>query len=110
VRARTTPGTVLLTVEAPRPHGGDTIVLASDGRTCEHVDPRRTYGRIVIPGALGPMVFQLRDGRLSVVEASCRHALCRKMGARASGRILCAPNRVVATLPGSQARLDAWTG
>ena len=87
------------------------VVFEHDGQVCDQIPLHDNFARIEMPGLLGPTVFTLQDGRLSVVTSSCRHQLCKKMGARAGGRIICAPNRLVATLPRPASMgLDAVTG
>ena len=111
LRARPQPGAVLVSVEPRRATPGDVVTFEYDGQVYDQVSLHRAFDRIEMPGLLGPTVFALREGQLSVLTSSCRHQLCKKMGARASGRIICAPNRLVATLPRSASmRLDAVTG
>lgn len=109
VRRRSRPGRFLLTLE-PAPATDDAATFSYDGRIVDRVRLDRNYDRIEMPGVMGPTVFRLHDGHLSVVTSSCRHELCRKMGTRASGKIICAPNRLVATLPGRPGLIDAVTG
>lgn len=81
-----------------------------NGRTVEQVDLSRDYKNIVIAGTQGNTTFQVVNGQLSVVNSSCRHHLCQKMGARKSGRIICAPNKLVASVSGIRQDLDGVTG
>ncbi len=110
MRARKTPGHVLLAIEPEAPAAGAAVVFECDGVVVEQIALDKNYRRIELPGALGQTVFQLRDGRLSVTEASCRHQLCRKMSGHTAGKIICAPNRLVATITGSPVGVDAVTG
>ena len=111
LRARAQPGTMLLSVEPRQETPRDVVVFEHDGQVYDQIPLHHTFARIEMPGVLGPTVFTLQEGRLSVVASSCRHQLCKKMGARAGGRIICAPNRLVATLPRpASVRWDAVTG
>lgn len=110
LRRRREPGRFLLTVEPARPAGEGVVRFEVDGVLHDQVGLDRDYRRIEVPGAMGTTVFRVEKGRVSVVEASCRHALCRKTGPCASGRIVCAPNRLVATLPAASSLIDAVTG
>ena len=55
-------------------------------------------------------VFEIKDGRLSVSYTDCPNRQCQKMGSVGSsgGSIICAPNRVSATVEGGG--IDAFTG
>jgi hypothetical protein len=55
-------------------------------------------------------VFAVDDGQVRVRSSSCRHELCRNCGKVSSGRIVCAPNRLVATVAGVRSPYDAITG
>ncbi len=111
LRARPHPGTALVTVEPRQAAPHDEVVFEYDGRVYDRVSLHRSYARIEMPGRLGPTVFRLHDGQLSVVTSSCRHQLCKKMSGQATGRIICAPNRLVATLPRpALPGIDAITG
>lgn len=111
LRARPQPGAFLVTLTSRPSVPGDAVVFEVDGRVYDQVPLDRSFGRIVVPGAQGPTTFELRDGRLSVVSSSCRHQLCKKMGPRTDGALVCAPNRLVATLPPPAPSLfDAVTG
>ena len=111
LRARTQPGSALVSVEPRREMPRDVVVFEYDGQVYDEVSLHRAFDRIEMPGLLGPTVFALHEGQLSVLTSSCRHQLCKKMGARTGGRIICAPNRLVATLPRpASLGLDAMTG
>ncbi|MFQ5568442.1 MAG: NusG domain II-containing protein [Rhodothermales bacterium] len=110
LRSRPQPGHVLLTVEPKRRHRDDEVTFEQNGKLYERVSLRRNYRSIEMPGTMGTTVFRLQDSHLSVVASSCRHQLCKKMNARAAGKIICAPNKLVATLPGRAGLVDALTG
>lgn len=88
----------------------NTARFEVDGHVVEQVDLATDYSNIVIPGVQGETTFRVRNGRLSVVTSSCRHHLCQKMGARWQGRIICAPNKLVASVSGGRSTLDGITG
>ena len=88
----------------------EQVVFNVGGGVVESIDRASTYDRIVIPGAHGDTVFRLRNGLLTVVSSSCRHELCKKCGSVGSGRIICAPNRLVATIGDPFADIDTVTG
>ncbi len=111
LRARAQPGALFVSIEPRRDTPRDVVVFEYDGQVYDQIPLHRSFDRIEMPGLMGPTVFALREGRLSVVTSSCRHQLCKKIGARAGGRIICAPNRLVATLPRpASIGLDAVTG
>jgi hypothetical protein len=110
MRGRQSPAHTLLAIEPHAADLGGDILFEVDGVAVERIPVDQKYSRIEIAGVQGRNVFRLEGGRLSVVDTSCRHELCRRMGAQSSGRIICAPNRLVATLPGRAPLIDAITG
>jgi hypothetical protein len=110
VRRRPGDAHRIIAIERASPSSAGVVCFEVDGVTREVVPVDKCYRRIDITGVAGNTAFRLDDGRLSVVEASCRHALCRKMRGQTSGRIICAPNRLVATLPRPQVLIDAVSG
>lgn len=110
LRARPRRGHVLLAIEPTPPRPADVVTFEHDGVVIDRISLRKNYTHIDVPGEQGPTVFRLREGKLWVVASSCRHELCKKMGARATGAFICAPNRLVATLPSTPGVMDAITG
>ncbi|NNE45731.1 MAG: hypothetical protein HKN37_03635 [Rhodothermales bacterium] len=110
LRSRRSPGTALVSVEPRAESSSSHVVFEYDGRIVDTVRRDRAFENITVRGAQGDTVFSLSDGQLTVVRSSCRHELCMRSGAVRSGRIICAPNRVVATLGHSGSALDAITG
>lgn len=94
------PATHLVSVEPDLPvHERDPnrIIFEVDGRVVESVDRNAEYQRIDISGTQGITSFSVGNG-LRVLSSSCRHKLCMRCGGVRSGRIICAPNRLVATI------------
>ena len=110
LRSRKTSGQYLVTVEKRRPRAESAITLEVNGQTVDQISPEKNYSQIVVRGELGKVVFKLQDSRLSVVETSCRNTTCKKIGAIRFGRIICAPNKLVATINTSCAGVDGITG
>lgn len=110
LRRRGEPARYLLIVEPREQETTSAIVIEQDGVLREVIDPKKPYRRIDVGGPCGRTTFRLHDGRLSVVEASCRHRNCRNVGEVSLGRIVCAPNRLVATLPHAKAAYDFLAG
>lgn len=110
LRKRTARGHTLVHIANRGKQRKNTVRFEVNGRIVEQVNISIDYNSIVIPGAQGETTFRVQDGRLSVVTSSCRHQLCQKMGARRYGRIICAPNKLVASVSGSQNTLDGITG
>ncbi|MBT8399648.1 MAG: NusG domain II-containing protein [Rhodothermia bacterium] len=108
------PATHLVSLEPAhesRRRDPDRVVFEVDGRIVESIDRNGEYNRITIAGAAGDTVFSLRKGDLRVVSSSCRHKLCMRCGTVRSGRIICAPNRLLASVgDGYPAGLDTITG
>jgi hypothetical protein len=110
VRERPGHGHRLIAIEQGRRAPGDLVRFEVNGVVQDQVALDRNYARIAIAGAAGRTVFRLENRELTVIEASCRHELCRKVRAQGTGRIICAPNRLVATLPPGAGGVDAITG
>ena len=110
LRGATAPGRFIVGVQSARSRDDDRVTFRCDGRIIESLDTRSTYRKIRIPGTQGDTVFALEEGRLTVLTSSCRHELCRKSGPVSTGRIVCAPNRVVASVGKQSAGVDAITG
>ncbi len=110
LRSRSAPGTRLVTIEPhPVPRSRE-VRFEQAGQVVEYIDLSKSYREIVIRGTQGPTVFSLDEGRLRVVRSSCRHELCKRSGAIGSGRLVCVPNRLVASVDGSSYLYDAITG
>jgi hypothetical protein len=111
LRRRADPATFLLQVDVgPEASGPNVLTIEQNGVVRDLIDVSRSYRSIEVPGADGATTLRLQDGSLSVVKASCRHENCRKMGARRHGSLICAPNRLVATMPGRITLFDVTTG
>jgi hypothetical protein len=111
VRAHKRMGGTLLTLEERSAQPFETVEFRVDGRLVERVSLKNNYRHIEIDGPSGSSVFGVTDGSVRVERSSCRRELCKNCGAIESGRIVCAPNRLVATVNGRKAALlDAVTG
>jgi len=79
---------------APEP--GSAVLRGPGGVTVVDLDEP---GRYVVPGRVGTVVFEVRDGALRAVESECPDHICVRSGAVAAGRpVVCAPNGVSAAL------------
>lgn len=110
LRSKRTPGTRLVTIDQGPREKSHRVYFEHDGQIVESVDRRKSYQRIVVPGTQGSTEFSLMEGKLRVIRSSCRHELCRRSGSIRSGRIVCVPNRLVASIDGSARMFDAITG
>jgi len=111
LRERRAPANFLLSLQQPLDRSGE-LIIESDGRIVDSVNLARDYRSIVVQGPCGPTEFSIGRGLVSVERSSCRHKNCEKMGGLRSGRIICAPNRLVAHVAGGRAGapLDALSG
>ena len=109
LRTRREPATMLMSVTGQPQTEDAMVVIARDGVVWDRLDGRRHYDRIEVPVAQGTAVLRLSDRHLTMVEAPCRHKLCQKMSAGGAGRIICAPNRLMATAS-FMAATDGLTG
>lgn len=82
------------------------LALSHDAATVQFTGPAGATtvsldepGRYEVDGAQGSVVFEVADGRVRAVCAECPDLICVESGAAAPGRpIVCAPNRVAATI------------
>jgi hypothetical protein len=109
LRGRKHPGTILITLEEA-PVQGKEVVFQNNGKIVESISLNRNYQCIDIPGELGNTRFRINNRRIRVVHSSCKYHLCEKMGEIEQGKIICAPNRIIASIPESVSRYDALTG
>jgi len=109
LRRSPAPATHMLSIE-PKTVDPGSIVFECDGHIIESINPANSYERIVIAGTHGDTVFKLSDRALSVVSSSCRHELCKATGSIRSGKIICAPNRLIATIGKQGSIVDGISG
>ncbi len=110
LRARRSTGKHLIKIETPRFDQNDLVLFEVNGEIVEQVSLQNNYRQIAIAGKNGSTSFELKDGCLSVTQASCRHEVCKKIGPIYSGRIICAPNKLVATINPAHRLFDGITG
>jgi len=109
--ARKSTGEHLIKIETPRFVQNDLVLFEVNGEIVEQVSLQNNYRQIAIAGKNSGTSFELKEGYLSVTQASCRHEVCKKIGPTYSGRIICAPNKLVATVNPAHRRLfDGITG
>lgn len=109
LRSRESAGAYFVELEPKSSSSQGSVTFTVDGNIIEQIDLRSEYENIVIPGTQGDTGFSLKSGRLSVTYSACRHSVCEDMGSIQSGRIVCAPNKLVAAIDG-HAGLDGLTG
>jgi hypothetical protein len=99
LRGRREPGNSIVSVESSADADG-YLVIESEGRVVERIDLMGTFDDISVVGPVGRTTFRLANGVVSIEKASCRHQNCLRMGGIQAGRIICAPNRLVARVGG----------
>ena len=109
LRSRKHRGTTLITLEEAALQGQE-VIFENNGKIVESIPLSKNYHCIDIPGELGNTQFRIKNGGISVVHSSCKHRLCEKMGEIHRGKIVCAPNRIIASVPEPMSRYDAITG
>jgi hypothetical protein len=90
---------------------GTVAIVRVDGQVVATVDlTSRKPQTLHITGALGPLVI-LADGKgsIRVTESTCTDRICvHTIPARSPGdQIICVPNRMVITIEGAGAGIDA---
>lgn len=109
LKSRTHPGTTLITLEEA-PLQRQEVIFQNNGKIVESIPLSRNYQCVDIPGRLGNTQFRISNGGISVVHSSCKNRLCEKIGEIYRGKIVCAPNQIVASMPEQLSRYDAVTG
>jgi hypothetical protein len=109
MRRRKANGHVLVTLDFGSRRNSNFVEIEIDGEIIERIPAQRNYSDITIDGEHGATVFQLHNRILSVTQAGCRHKVCKKMGNITAGKIVCAPNKLVATINGSESGVDSIT-
>ena len=97
-RSRKTQGHFLVSIEEYQMKVKNLITFECNGQVIDKISRKKDYEKIEIRGERGKTIFKYQNGNLSVVETSCRNELCKKIGGIQSGRIICAPNKLVATV------------
>lgn len=94
-------------VSAP---AGETVVFRRDGQVVAEAALSED-GQITIEGEY-TNVFEIKNGRVLVIDTDCPNRQCEKTGAisSAGASIVCAPNHTSATVEGGEADVDAVTG
>ena len=59
-------------------------------------------------GPLGTTVIEIRDGKARVISSPCRNGICMEAGW--SSTLCCLPNRIIATVSGTEEDIDAISG
>jgi hypothetical protein len=59
-------------------------------------------------GKVGKFKVQVKNGKIGVVETSCKEKICKRMGfiQKAGSEIICVPNRIVIRIKG-ESKVDA---
>ena len=109
LRSRKRPATALIALEPETDVRKESIIIKSNGQIVDVLEVSRNYADIIVPGQLGKTHLSLQDGTISVTRASCKHKLCQKQGAISEGHLICAPNRLVVSLP-RPSKFDALIG
>lgn len=109
MRKRYENGDFLVTVDFQNRRNSNFVEIEIDGEIVERIPAQRDYSDIKIEGEYGETVFRLNNRILSVTQAGCRHEVCKKMGNISAGKIVCAPNKLVATINGANPDVDSIT-
>jgi hypothetical protein len=86
----------------PVTQAADHAVVEVDGALHGHLDLAKDTAPILVDGIGGHVRLQVTRGVVSIVEASCRHKTCMRMGSasEAGDELLCIPARVRVLIPG----------
>ncbi len=108
LRQRKRPGYTLVLIRSAEEEPDNGVEIRVEGALFARLEKTHNYDRIEVPGPVGKTVLRYRDGKMQVIESSCRHRLCEKMGPMVQGKLICAPNRLLVTL--APTLLDAVVG
>ena len=104
---------VLFFALIPREQQGLTVQVTRDGETLlsRSLTELSEPVEIAMEGEY-PLVLELSENGVRVVETTCPGEDCRHMGTitKAGQQIVCLPNRLIVTLQGDERSFDAMTG
>jgi hypothetical protein len=94
----------------PAGHGAHTARIIHKGQVLLDLD-LKTDQRVTISGERGPVIVEVKNHAIRIIESDCQNHFCVKSGAISKHNqiIVCVPNRIVIRIldkPG----LDAITG
>lgn len=90
--------------------GATTVTIAADGRTYGTYDLSKDQTITVEQkGTHRHNVVKIQDGSILMEESSCANQVCVNQGSisRSNQTIVCLPNKVVVTISGGDAEMDA---
>ena len=91
---------------------GAYAVVSVDNKEIARIRLKDEDRRFDIMSDVGPVVVELKSGRLHMLEASSPNNICMKMGwiDHSGGMIVCAPGKVLILVAGEEiSELDALT-
>ncbi len=97
---------ILLVSRANAGEKGSIAVVEVGGREVRRftLGPGQASRRFTVEGTQGTSTFEIKDGRVRMVESACRDKVCIGMGwVDTAGRaIVCLPNRVTIRITGGR--------
>ena len=81
---------ILLTVRVKR-SGGATITVTADGKAYSY--SLKKDGTYSVPGAIGETVFEIKNGKVRIVDSPCPGKNCVNQGTALP--LVCLPNKVI---------------
>lgn len=101
---------IVLVSRASAGEKGSLAIVEVNGKEIRRLELSngQPYRTLTVQGALGPSTVAAEDGRVWMIESTCRDKLCIGMGAiESSGQsIVCLPNRVVVRVTGNRSPSD----
>lgn len=77
-----------------RPQKGSVISVSADGRKYEY--SLKQDGTYSVNGSLGKTVFQIKGGKVRIIDSPCAGKQCIHQGTNLP--LVCLPNRVIITM------------
>lgn len=74
-----------------------SAVIENESGVYEKINLNSEYKKIIIPGRNGKVTGSIKEGRVKIVSAPCRHKICMQINnaANAGDYIACAPNKIL---------------
>ncbi len=110
LRERSDLGPTLLTVTPWESRENNLVTFEVNGKVEDQLPLNRDFESIIISGSHGDTEFQIKQGIVSVTHSSCKNQVCRSMSGITNGRIICAPNKLVASVRNTGFAVDSITG
>ena len=86
-------------------HQGEKIHVTADGSEYEY--SAKADGIYKVQGAIGITTFEIKDGRVRIIDSPCPNKICVHQGW--DSPLVCLPNNVIISIESEDEEFDALT-